>query len=33
VIIIGDGPAGYAAAIELAKSGLEVLLIDGKKSL
>lgn len=31
VIIIGAGPAGSAAAITLAKLGLDVLLVDGKK--
>ena len=30
IIIIGAGPAGSAAAISLAKSGLDILLIDSK---
>lgn len=33
VLIIGGGPAGISAAIELGKSGVEVLLIDDKPAL
>ena len=33
VLIIGGGPAGLSAAIELGKLGIEVLLVDDKASL
>jgi flavin-dependent dehydrogenase len=33
VAIVGAGPAGSACAIQLAKSGLEVLLLDGGAAL
>ncbi len=33
VLIIGGGPAGLSAAIELGKSGIETLLIDDKHQL
>ena len=33
VLIIGGGPAGLSAAIELGKLGLEVLLVDDKSRL
>jgi len=33
VLIIGGGPAGLSAAIELAKLGIEVLLVDDKHRL
>ncbi|HMN61473.1 MAG TPA: FAD-dependent oxidoreductase, partial [Anaerolinea sp.] len=33
VLIIGGGPAGISAAIELGKSGVEALLIDDKPTL
>ena len=33
VLIIGGGPAGISAAIELGKVGVEVLLIDDKQDL
>lgn len=33
VIVIGGGPSGLTAAIELAKSGLEIMLVDDKEKL
>jgi sarcosine oxidase, subunit alpha len=33
VLIIGGGPAGISAAIELGKAGIETLLIDDKQEL
>ncbi|UCE20597.1 MAG: FAD-dependent oxidoreductase [Gemmatimonadota bacterium] len=33
VLIIGGGPAGIAAAIELGKAGLDVLIVDDKHRL
>lgn len=33
VLIIGGGPAGLAAAIELAKLGVELILVDDKQAL
>jgi NADPH-dependent 2,4-dienoyl-CoA reductase/sulfur reductase-like enzyme/Fe-S-cluster-containing hydrogenase component 2/bacterioferritin-associated ferredoxin len=33
VLIIGGGPAGLSAAIELGKQGVEVLLVDDKSKL
>ena len=33
VLIIGGGPAGLSAAIELGKLGIEVLLVDDKHRL
>jgi sarcosine oxidase subunit alpha len=33
VLIIGGGPAGLSAAIELAKRGIEILLVDDKHRL
>ena len=33
VLIIGGGPAGICAAIELGGAGVEVLLIDDKRDL
>ena len=33
VLIIGGGPAGMSAAVQLAKSGIKVLLVDDKTQL
>ena len=32
VVVIGGGPAGLTASIEMAKRGVEVLLIDENKN-
>ena len=33
LIVIGGGPAGISAAVEAARNGLEVVLIDESRSL